>query len=198
MGEISAASEEQSSGIEQVNRAVTQMDDVTQQNAALVEQAAAAAASLEEQTRQLKQVVAVWRVDAAARAAAAHEAAMPRSPTAHEGAMPRSPTAVAKASRPAIKPSHAVDKPLPAKPAAPAAVAAATVAAAASAAKAATPATHAPIQHAAARMKPGADANVAGPAATQPPVQPKPVAQPTPRAQKALVSAGSDDDWETF
>ena len=41
MGEISAASEEQSDGIEQVNRAVTQMDEVTQQNAALVEQAAA-------------------------------------------------------------------------------------------------------------------------------------------------------------
>ncbi|WP_239066702.1 methyl-accepting chemotaxis protein, partial [Bordetella pseudohinzii] len=43
MGEISAASEEQSSGIEQVNRAVAQMDEVTQQNAALVEEAAAAA-----------------------------------------------------------------------------------------------------------------------------------------------------------
>ena len=44
MGEISAASEEQSSGIDQVNRAVSQMDEVTQQNAALVEEAAAAAA----------------------------------------------------------------------------------------------------------------------------------------------------------
>jgi methyl-accepting chemotaxis protein len=66
MGEISAASEEQSDGIEQVNRAVTQMDSVTQQNAALVEQAAAAAASLEEQTRQLKGVVAQWRVENAA------------------------------------------------------------------------------------------------------------------------------------
>ena len=62
MGEISAASEEQSTGIEQVNRAVTQMDEVTQQNAALVEEAAAAAASLEEQTRQLQAVVAGWRV----------------------------------------------------------------------------------------------------------------------------------------
>uniref|UniRef100_UPI001A8FDC14 methyl-accepting chemotaxis protein n=1 Tax=Trinickia mobilis TaxID=2816356 RepID=UPI001A8FDC14 len=62
MGEISAASEEQSTGIEQVNRAVAQMDDVTQQNAALVEEAAAAAASLEEQTRKLKAVVGAWRV----------------------------------------------------------------------------------------------------------------------------------------
>ncbi|SAL14701.1 methyl-accepting chemotaxis protein [Caballeronia humi] len=63
MGEISAASEEQSDGIEQVNRAVTQMDSVTQQNAALVEQAAAAAASLEDQTRQLKDVVAQWQIE---------------------------------------------------------------------------------------------------------------------------------------
>ncbi len=57
MAEISAASLEQSSGIEQVNTAITQMDDVTQQNAALVEQAAAAAESLEEQALQLVQVV---------------------------------------------------------------------------------------------------------------------------------------------
>jgi methyl-accepting chemotaxis protein len=63
MGEISAASEEQSDGIEQVNRAVTQMDSVTQQNAALVEQAAAAAASLEDQTRQLKDIVGHWQIE---------------------------------------------------------------------------------------------------------------------------------------
>ena len=62
MGEISAASDEQSQGIEQVSRAVGQMDEVTQQNAALVEQAAAAAASLEEQTRKLKDVVGHWQV----------------------------------------------------------------------------------------------------------------------------------------
>ena len=63
MGEISAASEEQSGGIEQVNRAVTQMDNVTQQNAALVEQSAAAAGSLEDQTRALKEVLATWRIE---------------------------------------------------------------------------------------------------------------------------------------
>ncbi|GAB5098344.1 methyl-accepting chemotaxis protein [Caballeronia sp. HLA56] len=71
MGEISAASEEQSDGIEQVNRAVTQMDSVTQQNAALVEEAAAAAASLEEQTRQLKDVVGQWRIEAGTKTVAA-------------------------------------------------------------------------------------------------------------------------------
>ncbi|WP_019936216.1 methyl-accepting chemotaxis protein [Bordetella sp. FB-8] len=62
MGEISAASQEQSSGIDQVNLAVTQMDETTQQNAALVEQAAAAAGSLEEQARQLAQAVSVFKL----------------------------------------------------------------------------------------------------------------------------------------
>ncbi|MHB8121011.1 MAG: methyl-accepting chemotaxis protein [Desulfuromonadaceae bacterium] len=63
MAEISAASLEQSSGIEQVNTAITQMDDVTQQNAALVEQAAAAAESLEEQALQLVQVVTRFKLE---------------------------------------------------------------------------------------------------------------------------------------
>ena len=49
MGEITAASQEQTTGIEQINQAITQMDQVTQQNAALVEEAAAAAQSLQEQ-----------------------------------------------------------------------------------------------------------------------------------------------------
>ena len=62
MGEIAAASEEQSSGIEQVDRAVTQMDEVTQQNAALVEEAAAAAQSLEDQGQQLNEAVAFFRI----------------------------------------------------------------------------------------------------------------------------------------
>ncbi|VVE51022.1 Methyl-accepting chemotaxis protein II [Pandoraea iniqua] len=62
MGEISAASSEQSHGIEQVSRAVTQMDEVTQQNAALVEQAAAAAASMEDQAHQLDAAVAAFRM----------------------------------------------------------------------------------------------------------------------------------------
>jgi len=62
MGEIAAASIEQSTGIEQVNRAVSQMDEVTQQNAALVEQAAAAAASLDEQAARLRGTVLVFRL----------------------------------------------------------------------------------------------------------------------------------------
>ncbi|MFZ3017471.1 MAG: methyl-accepting chemotaxis protein, partial [Gallionella sp.] len=63
MSEITAASVEQSQGIEQVNLAITQMDEVTQQNAALVEQAAAAAESLEEQAHNLAVAVATFKVD---------------------------------------------------------------------------------------------------------------------------------------
>lgn len=63
MGEISSASHEQSEGIEQVNRAVTEMDGVTQQNAALVEQAAAAAGSLQEQASRLAEAVAVFKIN---------------------------------------------------------------------------------------------------------------------------------------
>ncbi|SPA52124.1 methyl-accepting chemotaxis protein [Cupriavidus taiwanensis] len=66
MNEIGAASQEQTSGIEQVSQAVTQMDQVTQQNAALVEEAAAAAGALEEQAQKLKNVVSVFTVNAAA------------------------------------------------------------------------------------------------------------------------------------
>ncbi|MBO9790078.1 methyl-accepting chemotaxis protein [Xanthomonas phaseoli] len=64
MGEISAASQEQSAGIEQVNLTVTQMDEATQQNAALVEEATAAARAMEEQAQQLTEAVAVFKVDA--------------------------------------------------------------------------------------------------------------------------------------
>ncbi len=66
MGEISAASTEQTQGIEQVNSAIAQMDEVTQQNAALVEEAAAAAESLQDQAAGLTQAVAVFRIAAAA------------------------------------------------------------------------------------------------------------------------------------
>ncbi|MFS8401981.1 methyl-accepting chemotaxis protein [Xanthomonas campestris pv. campestris] len=63
MGEISAASQEQSAGIEQVNQTITQMDETTQQNAALVEEATAAARSLEDQAVQLTEAVAVFKTD---------------------------------------------------------------------------------------------------------------------------------------
>jgi methyl-accepting chemotaxis protein len=64
MAEIAAASKEQSAGIGQVNQAVSNMDEVTQQNAALVEEAAAAAESLREQATQLAQLVGVFKLSA--------------------------------------------------------------------------------------------------------------------------------------
>ncbi|KVN04620.1 methyl-accepting chemotaxis protein [Burkholderia stagnalis] len=68
MGEIAAASAEQSRGIDQVNLTITQMDQTTQQNAALVEQAAAASKSLEQQGHELGETVAAFRVPAGERA----------------------------------------------------------------------------------------------------------------------------------
>jgi methyl-accepting chemotaxis protein-1 (serine sensor receptor) len=94
MGEIAAASQEQSRGIEQVNVAITQMDEVTQQNAALVEEAAAASRSLEDQGQQLSQAVSFFRV---AQAATTYQSAGPTNATRakrqgrqSEGALQRS------------------------------------------------------------------------------------------------------------
>ena len=64
IGAISAASAEQEHGIEQVNAAISEMDDVTQQNAALVEEAAAAAAAMQAQARELAQLVGSFKTDA--------------------------------------------------------------------------------------------------------------------------------------
>lgn len=114
MGEISSASQEQSLGIDQINRAVAQMDQVTQQNAALVEQAAAAAGSLEEQASSLAHAVAEFKVSAsgAARTQAGAALASARLNGAASRPRPAAPSkpAVAaaagprKAARPAATP----------------------------------------------------------------------------------------------
>jgi methyl-accepting chemotaxis protein len=92
MAQIAAASREQSTGIEEVNRAISQMDQVTQQNAALVEQAAAAAGSMQEQSARLAQMVGGFKLDKqAAQAAALPVAARPaRAPRPMTGAQPAS------------------------------------------------------------------------------------------------------------
>jgi len=93
MSEIASASAEQTVGIEQINEAITQMDSVTQQNAALVEEAAAAASSLEDQAAGLARLVSVFKVDdgAAARPALASVQAPAASrPTAIRGHVPLS------------------------------------------------------------------------------------------------------------
>jgi methyl-accepting chemotaxis protein len=84
MAEITSASQEQTGGIEQVNGAIAQMDQVTQQNAALVEEAAAAAASMQEQAGKLAEVVSVFRLERA------HVLAAPvRAPAPARVALPR-------------------------------------------------------------------------------------------------------------
>ncbi len=77
MSEIRTASVEQTSGIEQVNQAIGQMDEVTQQNAALVEQAAAAAESLEEQAQNLSVTVGRFTVDSGSGSVQSPPRAMP-------------------------------------------------------------------------------------------------------------------------
>ncbi len=72
MGEITSASLEQSAGIAHVNSTIVEMDETTQQNAALVEQAAAAAASMQEQAANLARVVSIFKLD--------HAPAAPRQP----------------------------------------------------------------------------------------------------------------------
>ena len=104
MGEISAASHEQTAGIEQVSQAVTQMDQMTQQNAALVEEAAAATDALRGQAAALAEVVGFFKLGAYQGAAPARVAAA--APAA----------AKALAARPALKPAPAKAAPAIAKP----------------------------------------------------------------------------------
>ena len=137
IGEITASSTEQRDGIAQVNQAVTHLDQMTQQNAALVEESTAAAASMRDQAQHLAEVVSVFNVGAA----------LARAPVV---------------PRPA--PKVAASRPVPA----PVRVAAAPAA------------------------KPAARLASAAPAVPKA-AAPKP-ATPAPRA----VTAGSDDDWESF
>jgi methyl-accepting chemotaxis protein len=101
LGEITSASNEQSAGIEQINEAVTQMDAVTQQNAALVEEAAAAAQAMQDQAARLAEAVAVFRVDGAGPVTTAAKAkpALPaaRKPAAATPSAPRAKVAAVAA-----------------------------------------------------------------------------------------------------
>ena len=106
ISDISSASGEQAGGIEQVNTAVIQMDAVTQQNAALVEEAASAAESLREQARKLADAVAVFRlpessthevIDITAAAQGLH------SPQALYGALSQEQSSDSEARKPALR-----------------------------------------------------------------------------------------------
>jgi methyl-accepting chemotaxis protein len=100
MSEIASASMEQTMGIEQINSAISQMDEVTQQNAALVEEAAAAAGSLQEQAATLADVVSVFKVGQEALAKPAPRAPARKSPAGRPIARPA-------ANAPAIAPAAA-------------------------------------------------------------------------------------------
>ncbi|MCL1558192.1 methyl-accepting chemotaxis protein [Xanthomonas nasturtii] len=102
MGEISAASQEQSAGIEQVNLTVTQMDEATQQNAALVEEATAAARSMEEQAGELTQAVSIFKIEAERPAAVRTAAPTVLRPKAAPAATP---------TRSAVSPSRRTTRP---------------------------------------------------------------------------------------
>ncbi|WP_432239238.1 methyl-accepting chemotaxis protein [Herbaspirillum robiniae] len=115
VGEITAASSEQSDGIEQVNIAITQMDEVTQQNAALVEQAAAAAGSLQDQAEKLAELVSVFKLD---RSYAAGATQAPRPSAAARPApkpAPKAAAATAAPAAPAIRQAPAKAPALPPK-----------------------------------------------------------------------------------
>ncbi|MYM25117.1 HAMP domain-containing protein [Duganella sp. FT135W] len=114
ISEISSAGREQEIGIEQINTAVAEMDNVTQQNAALVEQAAAASQAMQEQAVKLAEMVAVFQIaggSAALRAPA-------RAPlAAAPAAQPALKLAAKPAARPAAKPAaRAAAKPAAARP----------------------------------------------------------------------------------
>ena len=107
MSEMMSASQEQSAGIEQINIAVTQMDNVTQQNAALVEEAAAAAQAMQEQVNSLNEVVSVFRVGNIAGSRDAGLRVVSRPPPPPPPLAARRPPVTAKPSRPAVaKPSE--------------------------------------------------------------------------------------------
>ena len=112
MSEITAASLEQSSGIEQVNQAIVQMDQVTQQNAALVEEAAAAAESMEEQARALATAVAVFKVSGASAVMAKAVISRAADQGAPAKVLPH-PAKVAKPARALASPRPAPAKPRP-------------------------------------------------------------------------------------
>ena len=174
MGEISAASEEQSSGIDQVNRAVSQMDEVTQQNAALVEEAAAAAGSLQEQAQRLAEAVAVFKINAG------EVIDVPAQQLAQQRRAPRvaaaaaAPVAPKEAREPAIEPPQPPAE--PPKPA-PRVTQTARVKPAAEAAS-----TVRPLRRPAARKAEATDVTPVTPAA--------------PSASRRAPPA--DDDWESF
>ena len=106
IGEITASSTEQRDGINQVNQAVSNLDQMTQQNAALVEESSAAAMALQEQASRLSQVVSVFRTGQQAQASikplASRPAAASVAKPAQVAQRPQPKAATPAGSRPAV------------------------------------------------------------------------------------------------
>ena len=115
MGEISAAGHEQELGIGQINQAVAEMDTVTQQNAALVEEAAAASESMQEQAAALAEMVSIFKLDAAHSGPAAAKPALRKPVVAAASTALKRPALRLAPARSAAGPVAAA-KPRPAKP----------------------------------------------------------------------------------
>ncbi len=175
MGEVSASSIEQTAGIEQVNSAIVQMDDVTQQNAALVEEAAAASDSLRDQAAQLRELVSSFKVDqgssfAPFQAPAHQVSAQPARQAVRQPLVPAKPAAARPKSTvatPAAKPASSVSRN--------------------------TTAATSPSQHASA-SKPESELK-------RPTLDKSSAAAATPALDKGVKAAPapvSDDDWEEF
>ena len=111
MGEITAAASEQADGIAQVNAAVAQLDQMTQQNAALVEQSAAAASSMKDQAHRLAGVVATFKLDSEAVMVQQPQTMATRKAPRPPASAPRKPLAP-----PASKPALTGKKAAPAAP----------------------------------------------------------------------------------
>ena len=115
IGEITASSTEQRDGISQVNQAVANLDQMTQQNAALVEESTAAAASMRDQAQRLAEVVSVFNVGATSARSAAPAPRPAAAPAPRFAPAPAKPAVAARPQpAPAAKLAHS------AKPAAPA------------------------------------------------------------------------------
>nr|WP_315208827.1 methyl-accepting chemotaxis protein [uncultured Albidiferax sp.] len=174
IGEISAASSEQRDGIAQVNQAVNHLDQMTQQNAALVEQSAAAAAGLRDQALHLAEVVAVFKVGSHAVQTTQTIRHQPRLAAA-------APRAMAAPMRPAIAARPPVAKALPGKPASP---------------KSASPKPA--IQHTAKAPARAPQPAKPAPALRRPVATTAKPALARPALARPAPAKGGEGDWESF
>ncbi len=184
IGEISAASSEQSQGIGTVNQSVNQLDQMTQQNAALVEESAAAAESLKEQATRLASAVSAFKLGTGTQKLHAEPVLTPVTAIPTVTPSPAAPTAAPVQATPSASAPKALTTSTP--------IAAVAAAAAAKPAADSKPAARASLPKPAAKAKAASKPVAAKPAATA-------SAAPAAAATFTPATAAADDgDWETF